>query len=187
MCALVFIIKLQFWHWMHSILTCQSYQVITKIPHSHVLKVQIQKTAGTMSMSIQIVALSISIFFSNYDSNSLSTKLTKWFRWEDVNRCTITNKKSDTVFELYTYTKTVVDAYFFLIVLSKENNQNNMNLIKFKHRRKTHMLWFWKWIMQKITHVEHKMKCSQPIGIKPRWHYTLLFCGSETRSFHMSL
>ena len=46
---------------MHFILTCQTYQFMTKISHPHVLKVQIQKTAGTMSASKQIVALSISI------------------------------------------------------------------------------------------------------------------------------
>ena len=49
--------------------------------------------------------------FPNDDSNNLSTKPVKWFKWDDVNGCTIKNQKSGTVFELYTYTKTVVDAF----------------------------------------------------------------------------
>ena len=49
--------------------------------------------------------------FPNDDSNNLSTKPAKWFKWDDVNGRTIKNQKSGTVFELYTYTKTVVDAF----------------------------------------------------------------------------
>ena len=96
---------------MHSILKCQIYEFITKISHPHVLKFQIQKTAGAMSASKQIVALSISILSQMITQNNLSTKPAKWFKLEDVNGCTITNEKSGTVFQYYTYTKTVVDAY----------------------------------------------------------------------------
>ena len=94
---------------MHSILTCQTYQFIPKIFYRHVLKVQIQKTAGTISANIQIVVLSISIF------SQMMTQTTqvpaKWFKWEDLNGHTTKHQKSGTVFELYTYTKTVVDAF----------------------------------------------------------------------------
>ena len=48
--------------------------------------------------------------FPNDDSNKLSIKPAKWFKWEDVNGRTIKNEKSGTVFELHTYTKTVADA-----------------------------------------------------------------------------
>ena len=49
--------------------------------------------------------------FPNGDSNNLSTKPAKWFKWEDVNGRTIKKEKSGTVFELYTYTKTVANAF----------------------------------------------------------------------------
>ena len=72
------------------------------------------------------------------------------------------------VFELYTNIKTVVYAFLPHCFIKRKQAEHHMNSIKLKHRRKTQMLWFCKWIMQKITYVEHKMNCSQPIGINPR-------------------
>ena len=105
--------------------------------------------------------------FPNDDSNRLSIKPAKWFKWENVNGRTIKNE-NPVQFLNFTFIQKLLQMPFFLTALSKENKQNNMNSTKFKNRRKTQMLWFCKWITQKITHVEHKMKCSQPIGIKPR-------------------
>ena len=62
-------------------------------------------------------------------------------------------KKNLVQFLNFTLIQKLLQMHFFLTVLSKENKQNNMNLIKFKHRRKTQMVWFFKWMMQKITHI----------------------------------
>ena len=81
--------------------------------------------------------------FPNDDSSNLSTKPARWFKWEDVNGCTIKKGKSGTVFGLYTYTKTFVDA-FLAHYFIKRKQAEQYELIEFKHRRKAQMLWFCK-------------------------------------------
>ena len=75
--------------------------------------------------------------FPNDDSSNLSNKPARWFKWEDV------KGKSGTVFGLYTYTKTFVDAFLAHYFIKRKQAEQH-ELIEFKHRRKAQMLWFCK-------------------------------------------
>ena len=61
--------------------------------------------------------------FPNDDSINLSTKPAKRFKWEDVYGRTIKNKKSGTVLEFYTYTKTAVDAFLPHCFIKRKNSE----------------------------------------------------------------
>ena len=66
-------------------------------------------------------------------------------------------------FELYTYTKTVADAFLpHCFIKRKQAEQYELDKVE---AQKENSICFFKWIMQKITQVEHKMKYNQPIGI----------------------